>query len=412
MPEISSFAVTSSPDSSGFPGEIEAAMGQLQSECAAMIEALCGSSPRAKDVSDHFEIHAKLGWQIWNVAYAPPLTAYRFLPNDQGLGVWLQAAGNKGAPSELLDGFSAAIDRFRAVIETHAEDREMFEMLVDARSGRSNEESILRWRKQAFTGNSFTFGARAKCLVASAILFPASKAHTFSIVRIHGLIGLVRTRAGVRWPLATLVVQQSDGRWTTPGREPLFSSPKVDEIGVPLLADYCSRPLPPVERTLEGDTLHDELLPGVVGLTGANTVFTGEILHEVGPTHGMKEGEIAHFGSGIRTPAELMICDHIVHQSIFPSVMRELRVYSELVSPVSRDDRDRLDMTEELQHLGTGLHRVRTADVPNYSDLLHEAFAKIGFDPNEFEVYRVRLLYPPIPASVMVRHPLPSPPSP
>ena len=124
----------------------------------------------------------------------------------------------------------------------------------------------------------------------------------------------------------------------------------------------------------------------------------------------MAEGEVAHFGSGIRTPAELLVSDHIVHRSLFPGMERELRVYSELISSTARDDADRLHVSERLQFLGEGLHRIRTADVPNYAEMLTEAFARIGFDPNDFGVYRTSMRYPPIPASVMVKHPLPGPP--
>jgi hypothetical protein len=167
--------------------------------------------------------------------------------------------------------------------------------------------------------------------------------------------------------------------------------------------------LPAIERRTEHDVLSDELLPGIVGLKGASSVFTGEILHEVGPIHASKPGEIAHFGTGIRTPSELLISDHIVHKSIFSGVSRELRVYSELLNDSSRDERDRLDVSDRLQHLGRGLLRVRTADVPDYADLLEESFNRIGMDPADFDVYRVRMKYPPLPASVMVRHSIPMP---
>lgn len=407
---MSEHTVTSGALSSDFPQEIRDTLLQVRNQCAAIIEVVCGGGARAKDVSDQFEVHAKLGWQLWNVAYSDPLTSFRFLPNEHGIKVWGQAAAKLGVPKELIDGLETAIDKVRDVIEVHAEDREMFEMLVDAQSDLANDEAEVRWRKQAFTGNSFMFGARAKCVLSSAIFFPGEKPNTFSIVRVHGLISLVRTRVGVRWPIATLVVQTPDGETKAPQREPLISSVEFGQPGVPFLTEFCTKPLPPVERRSDGQTIYDELLPGIVGLTGANTLFTGEILHEVGPTHGLREGEIAHFGSGVRTPCEIFLSDHIVHKSIFPGVKRELRVFSELISPTSRDERDRLEVSEELQHLGRGMLRVRTADVPNYADILNSAFTRIGMDPNDFDVYRVRMRYPPIPSSVMVRHELPTPP--
>jgi hypothetical protein len=380
----------------------------MRDGCVAVIEAVCGSGARAKDVSDAFGIHAKLGWQIWNVAYSDPFVSFRFLPNDHGVRVWLGASAERGVPAELLKRVEAAIEAVRGVVQVHAEDRETFEMLLDAQTAQPSEEAETKWRRQAFLGNAFTFGARAKTMLATAILFPGSEPNHFSIVRIHGLVGLMRTRADIRWPFAKLIVQQVDRTGTDPGREPLLASTSAGDV--PLLTQYCSQPIPEVERYQDGEFLRDELLPTYVGQTGASTIFTGEILHNVAPAHGNEGGEVAHFGTGVRTPCELLISDHIVHRSIFPDAKRELRVYGELISQTTRDDRDRLQVSQSLQHLGQGLLRVRTADVPKYGELLEEAFQRIGLDPNEFDVFRVQLRYPPMPASVMVRHTLPPPP--
>ncbi|HVT13403.1 MAG TPA: hypothetical protein VHE55_14145 [Fimbriimonadaceae bacterium] len=387
----------------GFPSEIESTFVELSQQCASIVEAVCGSGARAKDVSDRFGVHAKLGWQIWNVANAPSLGALRYLPTPPGLKSWRQAAEARSVPASLLSRFDAAVADVERVIERHADDREMFEMLLDAEEHDADAE--LRWRKQAFLGNSFTFGARARCTVAAAILFPAPGSPAIGMVRLNGLVDLVRTRAGIRWPFSSLVVEQS-GDSRIPGREPLVPSKHV----APLIPEFCSEPIPEIERRQEGDVAFDELLPTSVGLTGAGTIFTGEIIRELGSPYGQKPGEVAYFGTGIRTPSEVLVCDHIVHRSLFPGVQRELRVYSELASPTARSEADRIEVHERLNDLGFGLHRVRTADVPQYAGLLETAFEKANLDPEEFHVFRVVMRYPPIPASVMIRHPLLDPP--
>lgn len=399
-------AMPSKESSAHFPAEIEVALKQVRDRCGAIIEAACGSGARAKDVSDRFGIHAKLGWQLWNLAYSPPLSALPYLPNDRGLEVWRLAAIAKDVPEILLTAFQDSVVELQGVMGRHAHDRGMFEKLLDAHATVQSEGAELKWRKQSFAGNSYTFGVQAKCMLTTAILFPAEKPHRISLVRLHALIDLVRTRSGVRWPFASLYATHN-GEILGPKREPLDWNSKV----VPLLPDYCSKPLPAIERRLDGEMLVDELMPGLVGLTGASTIFTGEILHDLAPSHGAKAGEVAHFGSGVRTPCELLICDHIVHRSLFPGATRELRVFSELISQTTRDDRDRLEISEKLRHLGRGLHRVRTADVPNYAELLDETFRRISMNPEEFDVYRIRLGYPPIPASAMVRFQLPPPPT-
>jgi hypothetical protein len=391
---------------SQFPGDIQQALGEIRELSRAIIESICGSEARAKDVSDRFGLHAKLGWQIWHVANSEPLAGYRFLPNPHGLAIWRRAGEAQGVPADLFERLEVAVKLLADSVALHAGDEAMFDMLVDSQAEASSEDAEIKWRKQAFLGNAFTFGVRAKCLLNTGILFPDARLQTFSIVRLTGLIDFVRTRSGVRWPISNTIVQHYDGSEPTIKREALY--PQEGGTPVPFLTPYCTKPLPQIERRSDGERVYDELLAGAVGLTGASTVYIGEILHEIGPTYGSTENEAAHFGSGIRTPAELLISDHIVHKSLFPNVERELRVYSELISPMAHDDVDRLSVSEQLQFLGHGLHRTRTADVPRYAEILMDAFQRIGFDPNDFAVYRIRMKYPPIPTSAMVWHLLPA----
>jgi hypothetical protein len=397
-----------------FPRELDAVVADLRRNIAAAIEAICGGSSRAQDVTDNFGVHRKLGWQLWNVAFADdPMAAVKFLPNARGLGVWTKSARMRGVSDELIERINESISQFHQLIATHAEDREMLEMLIEAHGdARSrDQETDARWRKQAFTGNSYIFGVRAKRLLATVILAPSQRSPYFDMVRIQGLIGLVRTRSNVRWPFSQSVVQTDDGVQRAPRRQPLLDTQLVRDIGVPLMEKFCSQPLPPVmRRSGEHGMLEDELLPGPVGQTGASTVVTGEILREVAPAHQTSPGETALFGTGVRTPGELLISDHIVHRDIFPGVERELCVFGELISPTTQDERDRLPVADRLVRLGRGIERVRTADIPDYGDMLDTVFQVTGWNSNEFDVYRVRMRYPPIPASVMLRHPLPPPP--
>ena len=391
------------------PGELHQQFERLRQTFGAIVEAVCGGSPRAQDVTDSFGVHRKLGWQIWNVAYSEDShAAVRFVPNAKGIDVWRSAAAQRGVPDDLLRRLDDVIAQFQQLVETHAEDRDMLEMIVQSGSEHPDESVELRWRKQAFTGNSFIWGVRAKSLLATVLLHPSARPGYFDMVRLQGLVGLVRTRAMVRWPFAQSIVQAEGGTVYAPEREPILSSKAVKRIGVPLMEEFCSQPLPPIaRRTSENGMLEDELLPGPAGQTAASTIITGELAREVAPYFPTHAGEFALWGTGVRTPGEVLISDHFVHRAMFPNVTRELRVFGELISNTTRDERDRLPVAERLQHLGRGVERVRTAEIPRYAEILGAAFEKTGWDPDDFDVYRVRMRYPPIPVSVMVRHEMP-----
>lgn len=390
--------------------QLRVGLERLRDAQVALIEAICGSSPRANEVAAKFGVHAKLGWQIWNIAYSDDLKlAVRSIPSERSLRVWRQAAESVAAPSDLVTRVVEAHRSFDQLAEAHAPDRELLELMVEA-SAPPEEAAETRWRRQAFMGATYIWGVRAKTLLSSVFLHPSPQGKTFDMVRIQGLLGLLRARPNVRWPFSQSIVQSPDDAPRTPKREPLSGSASAERNGTPLLVEFCSQPTPQVQRRLSDlGMLEDELLPGVVGRAGECDVITGEIVREVAPIHATQPGELALFGAGVRTPAELLISDHFVHRDLFPGVERELCVFSELISPLTRDDRDRLSVSERVQSLGRGFERIRTAEIPRYAELAEFVTRRTGWRAEEFDVFRVRMRYPPIPVAVMLRHPLPAP---
>lgn len=228
------------------------------------------------------------------------------------------------------------------------------------------------------------------------------------MVRVQALLGLVRTRANVRWPFAQLLIRDGEGRKYSFDRGPLVESAAVIETGVPLLEEFCSRPLPRVDR-VPGNMgmVVDELLPGEIGSAGAADVVTAEVLRGVAPAWPEKRGETASFGTGVRTPTELLISDNLVHRDLFPGVKRELCVFGELMTQLSRDERDRVPVPEDVQHLGSAGDGIGTAEVPRYDELISYVVERAGLKRDDFDAYRVRMRYPPLPVSVLIRHEMP-----
>ena len=132
-----------------------------------------------------------------------------------------------------------------------------------------------------------------------------------------------------------------------------------------------------------------------------------EKIRAVAPVWSDTPNETASFGTGVRTPSELFVSDQLVHRSLYPGVTRELHVFGELMTQLSRDERDRIPVPEKVQHLGNAADGIGTAEVARYNDLLDFVFAKTGLHAEDFEAYRVRMRYPPLPVSVLVRHPMP-----
>jgi hypothetical protein len=113
------------------------------------------------------------------------------------------------------------------------------------------------------------------------------------------------------------------------------------------------------------------------------------------------------FGAVVRTPSEVFVFDHFVHRDLFPDVQRELCVFGELNSPITQSDDDRLPVSEKIEHLGHGVSAARTPDIPGYAQLLRSVFANAGWNPEEFDLFRIRMAFPPMPTSVVIRHDFP-----
>lgn len=252
-----------------FQRDAERIVAHIRTSFLSVIEAVCGGSPRPHEVADAFGIHRKLGWQIWNVTYdVEPMRAIHYMPTARSIGVWRKSAEKLGTAADLLQQLDAATRLFDELTHTHAADREMLEMMLDACEPRLDERAEERWRKQAFMGNAYMFGVRAKTYLTTLVLHPAAREGYFDLARVHGLIGLVRTRPNVRWLFAQAVVHSGESE-RFPQRTPILPSDATRRTGVPLMEEFCSQPLPPVARRKgQYGMLEDELLPGPMGQTG------------------------------------------------------------------------------------------------------------------------------------------------
>lgn len=394
-----------------FEQDVARRMPALQDLFAGVLERYCGGGDVGiTQICDALGIHRKLAWQVRHVAYEPdPFAAVRHVPTPAGMEALLSALQRLGLPTHTSDTFRAAADSFADLVRTHAGDRTSMEMLVESASESSLQQAEVKWREKAFQGNSFIFGAQARTLLSTSILnFSRGKSDWFDAVQVRGLIGLKRVRRNVHW----IVSQSAIIDDTVPDRRMLRTplDPQGAEAmgGVPVMLDLCSQPLPELRRrSAEPGLLNDELLPAPVGFTGQQTIVTGEVLRELSPVHATPGHKRMLFGAVVRTPAEVFVYDQFVHRGLFPRVQREMCVFGELNSPITQDEQDRLPTSETIELLGRGITVARTPDVPGYQKILRAAFSAVGWDADQFDLYRIRMAYPPMPASVVIRHDLP-----
>ena len=400
----------------GIPGIAErfqaatiAAVEPVRSAFARIIERECRGTKAVTAVCEAFGVHRKLAWQVIKVAYSDdPFVAARHVPVGKGLGVWLEAARGAGVPEALVETARCAAVQFAEHAAAAAGSRAELEMLLES-CAVAEPESHLRWRQHAYEGNAFIWGAHCRVLMGMMVLVPSVERPRFlHVAQLRGLVGFRQTRAGVRWVVNQAVVADDSARMDEGlAREALDADAAGRHGGVPVIPKFCSEPVPDLSRRVAGGMVLDEIVAGPLGQAGERTLVTGELVRNIGRAHATSTDRIAHFGTSVRIPAETLHFDLFTHRGLFGTVDRDLRVFSDLGSPVAFEETDALPAPERLAHLGMGVSLAQTPDIPGYRELASWVFEALGEDPSEYELIRVRMPYPPMPTTVMVRHPLP-----
>lgn len=401
---------TPNSHASGFQADAVRAVADVRGAFTRIIEAKCRGSKSVSALSEAFGVHRKLAWQIAKVAYeTDPFVAARHMPNARAVDSWLVAARERGIAHELLDSARAAAAAFETLLDTHVRSRTELEMLLESCGQSGDPAAEHRWREQAYLGNSFIWGAHCRALLAICVLTPSEdRDRHFHAAQVRGLLGFRQTRPGVRWIVNQSVVADDESKTqTTLVRTPLDPDAANAHAGVPVMPRFCSTPTPAITRRVGADGMvHDEFLPGPVGHSGERTLVTGELMRNIGPDHATEHDKVAHFGAAVRTPAELLHFDLFVHHALFGPVTRELRVFSDLATPIAFDDSDALTVSESVTRLGRGTSLAQTPDIPGYADLAGAVFHSLGVEPDNYDLYRVRIPFPPMPTTVMLRHEL------
>jgi len=398
------------PAPGGFQAETVETISGVREAFARIIECKCPGSRAVTALADAFGIHRKLAWQVSKVAYAAdPFAAARHMPPSKSLDAWLVAAASAGIDAGMLDAAREAGARFEHLTERHASSRAEFEMLLESCAPEPEDGSDAKWRQQAFLGNSYTWGAHCRTMLAQCVLMPSEdRDRFFHSVQVRGLIGFRQTRPGVRWVVNQSVVLDDASR-ASQGHQRVALDPAAAEAhaGVPVLPAFCSIPMPSLERRhLPDGMVQDEFAPAPVGQSGERTLITGEIIRNIGAVHATEDDKTAFFGTAVRIPAESLHFDLFVHAGLFGDVPRDLRVFSDVSNHSAFGDEDILRTSARVTRMGRGLGMVQTPDIPGYAELTASVFATVGIDPADYELYRVRVEFPPMPASVMLTHPL------
>ncbi|MCK4873813.1 MAG: hypothetical protein KAS72_13915 [Phycisphaerales bacterium] len=394
-----------------FEEHLKTAAGGFRSAILELMSTVGADPGRPQEVARRFGLRSGLTWKVCKVVQeADVRAAIPHIPGSAGVKLFLDAIEKAGAPAETVEVARQASRAFERMVEIHTGDRSTLEMMVsDMQSTPAQAEQI---RKQAYQGNSGTYGVRAKAQLTLNILAPnADEPTQCDLVQVGGLISFRRLRRDARWLLfrrerwAGDSLQEEPDRW-----EPLDPEGASDH-GIPLLTQFCSKPLPEIDVVTDIGEDQYELPPGPIGNAAALTCIYGSVSRAVGPAYGDEPGEYSELGPNLITPAQHLLFDLFVHRDFEWAMQPEFVICSRMdggpVHMAIRRERNYLPVPEGVHDLGWGITACATPILSKYTKLLNYTFNRLSWNAEDFRAFRVTMRYPPIPTVALLRSELP-----
>ena len=401
------------PTSRSFAEDAEYTLRRVRGSIVETLGALGIENERPQDIARQLGLHKSLAWKIAKIAQASdPFSLYQHIPGAGGLGIFLEHAQQHGAPTNVLDSVRTSVETLDELQVVHASDRATFELMLSSFARDGQPELLVNHRKQLFRGSLGVWGIQAKTEFLCYLVQPSKPGSAVcDIACLKGFVDLQRLRPDVPWCLCKSRCATDDGETVTQpvNRVPLHE----DFVGVdraPLLPQFCSSPLPELRRVKVGKGfVHDELVEGPIGNTGAVTCVTGEVLREVISNKRSEDNKRGYWTLNVFTPIEWVIFDLIVHESMADLMPPKLSMHSKLggepeyFEPGSSGIK--LPLTEQMEDLGNPAV-VQIPAVPRYREMVSYVFDKLEWDADAFRGYRAAIQYPALSSSVVLEHEL------
>lgn len=390
-----------------FPPNLEARAAALGRKLADRVSHVVGALPTqpqgpvllAKAVGVDKVLTSRL---LRAAASRDPIAVLQLMPGPDPLRGFATAAGKKGVPTNLVKDLIESADDFDAMIRVEAGDRGGFDAILASWLPEARAEFELRRKQAVFRAMSQLKGIAADAYVASAMIAPNPDGAHLDVVWTFGYMGLQRLRPNAPFKLVSRRVSAPHApNDAKPPRHPLtLDGHESEGIEGLLIRGYCTSPLPPLSVTRAGDSMHYALADDLFGPRSLRDLVFCEVnLAELPRAIPATPKRKRFVYTDISTPASLLVFDLLLHKDIRGPSDAGLLIYdtgaqgTANVNDPARDV-DRLDLSESIASLGSGLAKTRISEAPWYTAHLQTICEKRGWNPGDFHPYRTRIDYP------------------
>lgn len=310
------------------------------------------------------------------------------VPGPESLRVVMQAAGRLGVRDDILEDANQAIEDFSQLIRADFGTRGALNAAISPHNEGLQRQFEHASRYHIFKGMRQVLGVEADTWLTSMIFTPSPRDDSrLSVTTIQGAIGMRRLRPDAQ-------------AYFTFG--PPFQGPDEEHdlsrspVG---LEEFYTHAPADLESHVAGGQLVHRLAGRSLGKRAVVDMLA--VSHDaLGPlryaTPKRPRGGIVVFTD---IPAKTLICDAILHESVFPGADPLLKFYKPGTrGPADPNDPlrdiDRIEFPERVDALGTRADRFGVPEIPRYDEMVRRVFGQIGHAPDAFRVYRLRMAYP------------------
>lgn len=393
-----------------FQDDGRAAVHGLRRALADILASVGADPSEPQEISRKYGLDKTLTWRIARVVREEDAwEAVQHIPRRPSIQLFVRAMSRAGATGQSVDALWSAVEQFERFVEVHSGDRETLEMMASSAAKRSATKRMENFRKAGFQANAAMWGVCTRVRIAMHMITPAAAGGgLLDITTISVLGDFRRLRPAVPWSVGSMT--QWDRKPESMDIDPWSAlDPAIAPGRVPLLREFCSEPTPEIHEVHDQPSLVRYVLrEGPVGNTAAATIVLGWTNFAAGTAHQSYPGEKGEHGVHLTTPAEVSLNDLYIHRDLEFAFNPTAHVYSMLPGgpqyPEGGELAPLLPVPSDVSDLGAGPPETTTPELPRYSDMFAYAAKRLNFSPKDFQGYRHRLAYPPIPSMALLRH--------
>jgi hypothetical protein len=317
-----------------------------------------------------------------------PYELLEAIPGPESLRTAASAAATLGVDAGLVGDAHAAIDSFATLVRDHFGTRAALNAAIGGRSSKLRARVDQAGRADVFNGLRRVLGVEANTWLTTMFFTPSPEDEDIvAVTTLHGALGLRRLRSDTQ----VYFTFGAPYRDADNGHQLSLSPISLQEF-------YTHEPARLETKEIGGQLRH-RLDQDRLGKHAVMDMLT--VSHDAHGSrrYGTPEAPLRGVSLFVDVPVRMLVCDVIVHHSVFPDCAPETIVYNTSGrGPANPNDPlrdlDRVAVAERIQRVPATLDGFNVPEVPNYDAMIQHVCQKIRQPLDDFRVYRLRMAYP------------------